>query len=77
VNDQQQARLDRAEAAHKAYREMVGGWGDYEESISDLLADLFHYVRQLQVDREIDCTIEDLVATATMHFTAEIEENNE
>ena len=42
-----QDRITRAAAALSTYRELAGGWGPEEESITDLLADLMHLVDEL------------------------------
>lgn len=60
-----QNRIERAVAALAEYG------GDREESITDLLADLMHYVGDLRRDREISCTFDDLLGTARMHYDAE------
>jgi hypothetical protein len=79
VKDEQQQRIVRAKVAIEAYAERSGG-GSFEEVFSDLLADLMHYVDALRQDREfddLDTTFDDLLGTARMNYTAEVEENNE
>lgn len=66
-----QERITRAAAALSTYRELSGGWGPEEESITDLLADLMHLVDSMLVDREIGRTFDDLLGTARMHYAAE------
>lgn len=74
----QQQRIDRAGAAMKAYRDIVI-WGSDEENISDLLADLMHFVDALRVDREIDqdTVFDDLLETARANYDEEVKENEE
>lgn len=69
-----QRAVKRAEAIVGAYKTAEKHWGDYDEALTDIVADLFHYIHELQVDREIGSTIEEIVATATMHYNAEIED---
>lgn len=70
-----QRAIKRAERAITAYSAVGSTFSSsYEEVVGDLIADLMHYVHELQVNREIDCTVEELIATATMHFDAEIED---
>ncbi len=69
----QEKRIARAQAAIKGY----DSWGSYEEIISDLLADLMHYVDALRQDREVgDFTFDNLLDTARMHYTHEINEED-
>ena len=70
---EQEKRIARAQTAVKAYYD-GGAWGSYDEIIGDLLADLMHYVDALRTDRELeeDTTFDDLLATAEMHYNAEI-----
>lgn len=68
-------RIHRATVALAAYKKELGGWGDYDESITDLLADLMHYVDALTVDREIDSTFEELLRSASNHHSHEKAEN--
>ena len=68
--------VKRAERMVGAYNAAEKHSGCYDELITDMLADLFHYARSLQVDREMEETIEDLIRSATMHFNAEINEED-
>ena len=69
-----EARIARATAAVDAYYKQCG-WGDYEEVLGDMLADLMHYVDALRVDREIGSVeFDDLLDTARMHYRAETQE---
>jgi hypothetical protein len=63
-----QDRIARAAAALSTYRELSGGWGPEEESLTDLLTDLMHLVDELLVDREIGRTFDDMLGTARMHY---------
>lgn len=63
----------RAQVATKAFYD-GGGWGSYEEVLSDLLADLMHYVDALESDREIGESFNDLLSRARMNYLAEVEE---
>jgi len=69
-----QRAIKRAERAITAYSADSLPVSEDEEVVGDLIADLMHYAHELQVNREIGCTVEELIATATMHFNAEIEE---
>lgn len=66
-----QDRITRAAAALSTYRELAGGWGPEEESITDLLTDLMHLVDALLLDREIGRTFDNMLETARVHYTAE------
>lgn len=66
-----QDRITRAAAALSTYRELAGGWGPEEESITDLLADLMHLVDSLLLDREIGRTFDNMLDTARLHYSAE------
>ena len=65
----QQIRVDRAAVAVDAYR-ILAGWGSDEENISDLLADLMHYVDHLKLDKDA------LLETAQRNYEEEVMENN-
>ena len=69
----QEDRIFRAGVAYKAYRDTIGTWGDDEEVMSDLLADLMHYVDSLRVDRDIEqvVTFQHLLDRAEMNYQAE------
>ena len=62
----------RAEKSVEAY--VVYGSQSYDENITDMVADLFHYIDQLRADGLIDETVDDIVVNATNHYYAEIEE---
>lgn len=64
--------IARAEVATAAYRK-AGAWGSNEEVLSDLLADLMHYVDALQVDRELGESFDELLTTARTNYEAEKE----
>lgn len=66
--------VKRGERMVESYKTSEKHWGDYSEALTDMLADLFHYAHELQVDRELEDTIEELIGSATMHFTAEMTE---
>ena len=66
--------VKRAEQIVAAYKVSTENCGDYDEVITDIVADLTHYVHELQVDREMDNTFEEVVFSAVMIYEAEIEE---
>lgn len=70
-----QRAVNRADRMVGAYKVAEKHWGSYDEVITDMIADLMHYARELQVDREIEEDIEALIESATMHFNAEIEDD--
>jgi hypothetical protein len=74
VNIQQQQRIVRAKTAIEAYAALSGG-GSWDEVFSDLLADLMHYADWLPSESGV--VFDDALDTARMHYTAEVEENNE
>jgi len=55
----------------RAVAALVEYGGDREESLTDLLTDLMHYVGELRRDREIGRTFDELLGTARMHYAAE------
>ena len=64
------ARAEKLVAAFEAE-----GFQSYDEDLTDMVADLFHYIHQLRADGLIDETVDDIVVSATNHYYAEIEEN--
>lgn len=69
-----QRAVNRADRMVGAYKVAEKHWGSYDEVITDMIADLMHYVHELQVDREIEETVDDIVVSATHHYYAEIED---
>lgn len=63
----------RAEALVAAYVN-GGGWGDNEEVLTDILADLMHYAANLESNREIGCSFDTLLDTAARHYAHEVNE---
>ena len=70
MNIQQQHRIARAKTAVEAYAEVSGG-GSFEETISDLLADLMHYADHIDID------FDDVLDTGVSNYTIEVKENEE
>lgn len=72
-------RIIRAKTAVEAYAAVSGG-GSFDEVFADLLADLMHYADHLadgdcfEDYEDGPCTFDDLLETARMHYTEEIEE---
>lgn len=66
----QEKAVARAVVAYTAYRKST--WGSDEEVLSDLLADLMHFVDTLLVDREIGESFDYLLLTARRNYAAEV-----
>jgi hypothetical protein len=70
VSIEQQRRLQRAKTAVEAYALLSGG-GSFEETFSDLLADLMHYADYIDID------FDDVLDTGVSNYTIEVKENKE
>jgi hypothetical protein len=77
VSIEQQRRLQRAKTAVEAYALLSGGGallsggGSFEETFSDLLADLMHYADYIDID------FDDVLDTGVSNYTIEVKENKE
>lgn len=71
--------VERAQEVIAAYKSSEKDFRDYEEVFTDLLADLMHYWHELRIDREVDdlASFDGQIASAEMHFEAEINEEDE
>jgi len=63
-------RVSRGRIALNAYRAR-NTWGDDDENLTNLLADLMHLVDAMLLDREIGNTFDSLLDSARMHYNAE------